>query len=108
MTGKITFLVGLGAGYVLGARSGRERYEQIASKAQEVWRDPRVQEKAGQAQKLVKEKASEAGSAAAGKVSEKVGSGGSDSSSAATNGSSTMPASPTSSPTPGGTGGTLS
>jgi hypothetical protein len=104
MTGKITFLVGLGAGYVLGARSGRERYEQIASKAQEVWRDPRVQEKAGQAQKLVKEKASEAGSAAAGKVSEKVGSGGSDSSSDATNGSSTMHASPT----PGGTGGTLS
>jgi hypothetical protein len=61
---KLTFLVGLGAGYVLGARAGRERYDQIASKAQGVWRDPRVQEKAGQAQQLVKEKASEAGTAA--------------------------------------------
>lgn len=73
MAGKISFLVGFGAGYVLGARSGRERYEQIAGKAQEVWRDPRVQQKAGQAQQLVKDKASEAGAAAAEKVSEKVG-----------------------------------
>ena len=70
MAGKFSFLVGFGAGYVLGARSGRERYEQITSKAQEVWRDPRVQEKAGQAQQLVKEKASEASSVAAEKASE--------------------------------------
>ena len=87
MAGKISFLVGFGAGYVLGARSGRERYEQIAGKAQEVWRDPRVQEKAGQAQQLVKEKAGEAGSVVAEKVSEKVsertGSGSSGSSSSA-------------------------
>ena len=61
---KLSFLVGLGAGYVLGTRAGRERYDQIASKAQGVWRDPRVQEKADQAQHLVKEKASEAGTAA--------------------------------------------
>ena len=61
---KFSFLVGFGAGYVLGARAGRERYEQIADKAQGVWRDPRVQEKADQAQQLVKEKASEAGTAA--------------------------------------------
>ena len=74
MIGKFSFLVGFGAGYVLGARSGRERYEQIASKAQEVWRDPRVQEKAGQAQQLVKDKASEAGSKVSAKVSEKTGS----------------------------------
>ncbi|HWM75189.1 MAG TPA: YtxH domain-containing protein [Nocardioides sp.] len=70
MAGKFSFLVGFGAGYVLGARSGRERYDQIASKAQEVWRDPRVQEKAGQAQQLVKEKASVASSVAAEKASE--------------------------------------
>ena len=63
MAGKLSLLVGFGAGYVLGARSGRERYDQIAGKAQEVWRDPRVQEKAGQAQQLVKEKASEASQA---------------------------------------------
>lgn len=61
---KLSFLAGFGAGYVLGARAGRERYDQIADKAQGVWRDPRVQEKADQAQHLVKEKVSEAGSAA--------------------------------------------
>ena len=57
MAGKLKLLVGFGAGYVLGARAGRERYDQIAGKAQELWRDPRVQEKAGQAQQVVKEKA---------------------------------------------------
>ena len=59
MVGKYSLLVGFGAGYVLGARSGRERYEQIASKGREVWRDPRVQEKARQAQQLVKNKVNE-------------------------------------------------
>jgi hypothetical protein len=68
MAGKLSFLAGFGAGYVLGARAGRDRYEQIATKAQQVWQDPRVQEKAGQAQSLVKDKAGQAGSAAAGKV----------------------------------------
>ena len=83
MAGKISFLVGLGAGYVLGARAGRERYEQIADKAQGMWQDPRVQRRADQAQQVVKgkaaeagakvaEKAGEAGSAVADKVSEKV------------------------------------
>jgi hypothetical protein len=67
MAGKLSFLVGLGVGYVLGARSGRERYEQIAAKAQEIWQDPRVQEKANQAQQLAKEK----GGAAASAVAEK-------------------------------------
>ena len=89
MAGKFSFLVGFGAGYVLGARSGRERYDQIAEKAQEVWQNPRVQQKAGQAQQLVKdkagdagskvaEKAGEAGSKIGDKVSAKVGSGDSD------------------------------
>ena len=84
MAGKFSFLVGFGAGYVLGARSGRERYEQIASKAQEVWRDPRVQEKAGQAQQLVKDKAGAAGSAVSEKVKEKTGSNGAGANSGAT------------------------
>jgi hypothetical protein len=57
MAGKLMLLAGFGAGYVLGARAGRDRYDQIAGKAQELWRDPRVQHKAGQAQQLVKDKA---------------------------------------------------
>lgn len=76
MAGKMSFLIGLGAGYVLGTRSGRERYEQIAGKAQELWRDPRVQEKAGQAQQLVKEKASDVGERVSEKVTERIGSAG--------------------------------
>lgn len=61
MAGKLSFLVGFGAGYVLGARSGRERYDQIADKAQQLWRDPRVHERAGHAQQVVQEKTSRAG-----------------------------------------------
>jgi hypothetical protein len=75
MPGKISFLVGFSAGYVLGARSGRERYDQIASKAQGLWRDPRVQEKVAQTGQLAKDKAGEASSKITDKVSDTVGSG---------------------------------
>ncbi|HEU4756951.1 MAG TPA: YtxH domain-containing protein [Agromyces sp.] len=44
MKGKILFVVGLGVGYVLGARAGRERYEQIRKAAEDVWNQPKVQE----------------------------------------------------------------
>ena len=107
MARKISLLVGFGAGYVLGARSGRERYEQIASKAQEVWRDPRVQEKAGQAQQLVKDKASEAGSKVSAKVNEKTGSE-DPSTQVGTNGASTRASSSTARTRSGRSGGTSS
>lgn len=42
---KLMLLVGAGIGYVLGARAGRERYEQITQQANKVWGDPRVQSK---------------------------------------------------------------
>ncbi|PJJ56594.1 hypothetical protein CLV56_0803 [Mumia flava] len=74
MAGKLSFLVGLGAGYVLGARAGRERYEQMAEKAQGIWRDPRVREKADAAGTIVTEKAGEAGAKVADTVKERVGS----------------------------------
>ncbi|MGI8434415.1 MAG: YtxH domain-containing protein [Nocardioidaceae bacterium] len=54
---KTTLLIGLATGYVLGTRDGRERYEQIKTKANGLWNDPRVQEKASMAQDLAKEKA---------------------------------------------------
>lgn len=37
MRGKILFVAGAAAGYVLGARAGRKRYEQIAGAAKKVW-----------------------------------------------------------------------
>jgi hypothetical protein len=35
-------VIGLGVGYVLGARAGRERYEQLRRSAQRVANDPRL------------------------------------------------------------------
>ncbi|OLT40134.1 hypothetical protein BJF86_04785 [Serinicoccus sp. CNJ-927] len=46
---KIMMATAFGAGYVLGARAGRERYEQISAKAQELWGHPKVQEQADKA-----------------------------------------------------------
>lgn len=40
---KMQVLFAAGVGYVLGARAGRGRYEQIKSGAQKVARNPRVQ-----------------------------------------------------------------
>ena len=43
MKGKILLVVGLGIGYVLGTRAGREQYDKIKATAQKFWNDPRVQ-----------------------------------------------------------------
>jgi hypothetical protein len=57
MKGKILLVVGLGVGYVLGSRAGRERYDQIVAKAQQFWNDPRVKSQVNNAQEFVKDKA---------------------------------------------------
>lgn len=43
MLKKLTLLVGFGAGYVLGAKAGTERYDQIVAKARELAGRPEVQ-----------------------------------------------------------------
>jgi len=53
MKGKILLVVGLGVGYVLGARAGRERYDEIMRAAGKFWNDPRVKK----AEEFVKDKA---------------------------------------------------
>lgn len=68
MVRKVAFLVGLGTGYVLGARSGRERYDQIVDSAQQVWKNPRVKKTAEQAQEVVQDVAGQAGQAVKEKV----------------------------------------
>jgi hypothetical protein len=50
MRGKLMFITGLAAGFVLGSRAGREKYEEIAANAKKVWEHPTVQEAAGVAQ----------------------------------------------------------
>ena len=76
---KLILLAAAAVGYVLGARAGRERYEQIMAMVNRVKNDPRVQEKAHQAVDLAREQApvvadkvTSAASAAASQVSDKV------------------------------------
>ena len=47
MRGKLMFITGLAAGFVLGSRAGREKYEEIRANAKKVWDHPTVQEAAG-------------------------------------------------------------
>jgi hypothetical protein len=71
--GKGTFILGLGVGYVLGTRDGRERYEQIKARATGVWNSPRVQDKVGAAEQTAKR----AADTATQKVGERLPGGGS-------------------------------
>jgi hypothetical protein len=47
---KLSFLAGFGAGYVLGSKAGRERYEEIKRAYARAKDDPRLQSLAGMAQ----------------------------------------------------------
>lgn len=55
--GKLTFIAGLAAGYVLGARAGRQRYEQLRGMAMKVKSNPKVQSTAQKAAETAKEAA---------------------------------------------------
>ena len=44
---RLTFLLGVGAGYVLGARAGRERYDQLMRSFRDAKEQPAVQSAAG-------------------------------------------------------------
>jgi hypothetical protein len=76
MRGKIMFLGGLAAGFVLGARAGREKYEELVVRGRKVLDHPTVQEAAGvaqaQANKLYSEGKDKLGQT---KLGEKLGNG---------------------------------
>lgn len=55
--GKLWFLAGGAVGYVLGAKAGRRRYEQIKGRATEVWSSDPVQAKVDTAMQAVKTQA---------------------------------------------------
>ena len=76
---KLPLLAAAAAGYILGTRAGRERYEQIKSGARKLSQNPKVQEVAHKAQdaathqaaaaaELAKDKVGSAASTAADKV----------------------------------------
>lgn len=50
MGGKLIFGAGVGIGYLLGTRAGRERYEKITGQAKRFWENNTVQEAAGAVQ----------------------------------------------------------
>ncbi|HEU4567762.1 MAG TPA: hypothetical protein VFR99_06970 [Marmoricola sp.] len=68
MFSKSSLIVGFAAGYVLGSRAGRERYEQIKAGATKVAQNPKVQAAADRAQDAVAEQASTVVDAAKEKV----------------------------------------
>jgi hypothetical protein len=55
MKGKLVFVAGAAVGYVLGARAGRRRYEQIKAGAERLWNDPNVQKGVDEVQGFVKD-----------------------------------------------------
>ena len=54
---KLTILVAVGIGYVLGAKAGRTRYEQIRTAARRVAGNPQVRSAARHAQETVQHQA---------------------------------------------------
>ena len=67
---KLTLLVAAGAGYVLGSRAGRERYEQIKTQATKTWNNPKVQDAADAVQSQAKAAGADIGSKVGSKVAE--------------------------------------
>jgi len=72
MQGRILFVAGATVGYVLGARAGRRRYDQIKAAADRVWNDRNVQkgvtDVVGTVQSFVKDKAPEVQGAVVGQA----------------------------------------
>jgi hypothetical protein len=74
---KSGFLVGLGAGYVLGTKAGQERYQQIVDAASRLRENPGVQRLTGEVNKTVsvgKDRVAETAAAKAGQAKEAVAS----------------------------------
>ena len=77
---KFSFLVGFGAGYVLGAKAGRERYEQLRRLYENLASSPQVRQATGRAKDVVgtgleqaKDLASEGASKVSGAVKDRRG-----------------------------------
>jgi hypothetical protein len=77
MTPRLLLVVGLGVGYLLGARAGREQYDRMKAKATQLWEDPRVRKArndveayARQQAPIIRERAEAAAKAAPGVLSD--------------------------------------
>ena|SRR5699024_3440536 len=72
MKGKVLFVLGLGVGYLLGSRAGREHYEKVKAQAKNVWENPAVQEKVSAAEARIGDVVREQGANVAEKISDTV------------------------------------
>lgn len=70
---RFGFLVGFGAGYVLGAKAGTERYEQLKRLYGNLASSPQVQQASGKAKEAVGTGLGQAKEAASGGVSKVAG-----------------------------------
>ncbi|MFI1281623.1 YtxH domain-containing protein [Streptomyces sp. NPDC020858] len=69
---KVTFVVGLALGYVLGTRAGRERYEKLKKSAREIAQNPAVRNAAETAGHTGREYAGKAFAVVSAKVGDAV------------------------------------
>ena len=69
MRGKVMFLGGLAAGFVLGSRAGRQAYDRLVAGAKQVSEQPSVREAAG----VAKSQATKLYETSKGMASEKLG-----------------------------------
>ncbi|TGD09330.1 hypothetical protein [Brevibacterium sp. S111] len=56
MKKRLILLAGLGVGFILGSRTGRQSYERLKAQAQDLWTDPRVQDTVDRANQSLREK----------------------------------------------------
>src|SRR5699024_862731 len=56
MKKRLILLAGLGVGYILGSRTGRQSYERLKAQAQDLWTDPRVQDTVEKANQSLRER----------------------------------------------------
>ncbi|MCI4011740.1 YtxH domain-containing protein [Brevibacterium sp. ZH18] len=78
MKKRLILLAGLGVGFVLGSRTGRQSYEKLKAQAQDLWTDPRVQDTVDKANQTIREKSpvvADAVQTAADKVNAAAGAG---------------------------------
>ncbi|NUK00473.1 YtxH domain-containing protein [Streptomyces lunaelactis] len=69
---KLTFVIGLALGYVIGTRAGRERYEQLKKSARQFSQNPAVRNAAESAAQSSREVAGKAFHAVSDKVGDRV------------------------------------
>ncbi len=73
MLRKLTLVAAFGGGYVLGAKAGTQRYDQIVAKARDIAGKPAVQDLKDKATQQMSDTASHLGDAAKDKVKQAAG-----------------------------------